>query len=81
MPLYLKLFTRSLKIFANGRTELNQFCNYTPTRSGNHKDRREEPKNYKLPDFDGNFQNPIETSTSKITILNQFAPHSGENHE
>lgn len=26
--------------------------------------------------FDGNFQKPIEISISKMTILNQFAPHS-----
>lgn len=39
-----KVFTSSLKIFDNGCPELNQFSNYSPTRS-DHKDRREEPKN------------------------------------
>jgi len=36
-------------IFENVHTEQNQSCNCSPTRSGNRKNRREEPKYYRIP--------------------------------
>lgn len=47
-----KLFTSNLKIFENGCTELNQFCNYSTKEVVIVKTGEKSPKITKFPDFD-----------------------------